>query len=133
MGQGGGPGSDGVAGLSCRVEGSRTPADDKSRRSARSLGRGGVGTQAEVAQPSRLRRVKGPVEPAAVLAFAAAIDWELLPLTARHAVARLAQPPEHKDRFDEWLLVQAQEEDMRLLTRDARLADHPFAVAGAQD
>jgi hypothetical protein len=31
------------------------------------------------------------------------------------------------------LLVQAQEEGMRLLTRDAKLIGHPFAVAGGQE
>ena len=76
---------------------------------------------------------KGPVDPASVVAFAAAVDWELLPLTARHAAALLAQPLGHKDPFDELLLVQAQEEGMRLLTRDAKLMRHPFAVAGGQD
>jgi len=75
---------------------------------------------------------KGPVAPAAVVAFARAIDWELLPLTARHAAAELARPLGHKDPFDELLLVQAQEEGMRLLTRDAKLADHPCAVAHGQ-
>lgn len=73
---------------------------------------------------------KGPVNPATLVAFAAAVDWEFLPLTARHAAAALAHPLEHKDPFDELLLVQAQEEGMRLLTRDAKLARHPFAVTG---
>ncbi len=76
---------------------------------------------------------KGPVGPAAVVAFAAAMDWEFLPLTARHAAAELASPLEHKDPFDELLLVQVQEEGMRLLTRDAKLVGHPFAVAGGKD
>ena len=76
---------------------------------------------------------KGPVDPAAIVAFAAAIDWELLPLTARHAAAVLAQPLGHKDPFDELLLVQAQEEGMRLLTRDTKLIGHPFAVADGQE
>ena len=76
---------------------------------------------------------KGPVDPASVVAFAAAVDWELMPLTARHAAALLSQPLGHKDPFDELLLVQAQEEGMRLLTRDAKLMRHPFAVAGGQD
>jgi PIN domain nuclease of toxin-antitoxin system len=71
---------------------------------------------------------KGPVDPASVAAFAAAVDLELLPLTARHATTGLAQPLAHKDRFDELLLVQAQEEGMRLLTRDTKLIGHPFAV-----
>ena len=68
-----------------------------------------------------------------MVAFAAAIDWELLPLTARHAAAELAQPLGHKEPFDELLLVQAQEERMRLLTRDAELIGHPLAVAGERD
>jgi len=76
---------------------------------------------------------KGPMEPASIVAFAAAMDWEFLPLTARHAAAALAQPLGHKDPFDELLLVQAQEEGMRLLTRDTKLAGHRFAVAGGQD
>jgi PIN domain nuclease of toxin-antitoxin system len=76
---------------------------------------------------------KGPVEPAAVVEFAAAIDWELLPLTARHAAAALTHPLGHKDPFDELLLVQAQEEGMRLLTRDTKIIGHPFAVAGGQE
>lgn len=71
----------------------------------------------------------GPVDPGSIVAFAAAMDWELLPLTPRHAAAVLAQPLGHKDPFDELLLVQAQEEGMRLLTRDAKLAGHKFAVA----
>jgi PIN domain nuclease of toxin-antitoxin system len=76
---------------------------------------------------------KGPVEPASVVAFATAMNWELMPLTARHAAADLAPPLRHKDPFDELLLVQAQEEGMRLLTRDAKLIGHPFAVAGGQE
>jgi PIN domain nuclease of toxin-antitoxin system len=78
-------------------------------------------------------RRKGPIDPAALVAFATAIDWELLPLTAPHAAAELAQPLGHKDPFDELLLVQAQEEHMRLHTRDAKLIGHPFGVAGAQE
>jgi PIN domain nuclease of toxin-antitoxin system len=71
---------------------------------------------------------KGPVHPSAIVAFAVAIDWELLTLTAKHAAAALAEPMSHKDPFDELLLIQAQEEGMRLLTRDAKLAAHPLAI-----
>ena len=39
---------------------------------------------------------KGPLDPAVVVAFAKAMDWELLPLTPGHAAARLAQPLPHK-------------------------------------
>lgn len=75
---------------------------------------------------------KGPVELSSVVAFAQAMNWEFLPLTARHAAAVLTEPLSHKDPFDELLLVQAQEEGMRLLTRDARLAGHRFAVMGGK-
>ncbi len=71
---------------------------------------------------------KGPLDPAVVVTFARAVDWSLLPLTAAHAAASLAPPLPHKDPFDELLLVQAQEEGMRLLTRDAKLLGHPFVV-----
>ncbi|HYZ21090.1 MAG TPA: type II toxin-antitoxin system VapC family toxin [Rhodopila sp.] len=71
---------------------------------------------------------KGPIAPNDVVAFALAMDWELLSVTARHAVAQLAQPMTHKDPFDELLLVQAQEEGMRLLTRDTKLVGHPLAL-----
>ena len=76
---------------------------------------------------------KGPVNPETLVAFAASMDWEFLPLTAQHAAAELAAPLEHKDPFDELLLVQAQEEGMRLLTRDSKLAGHPLAMAGGED
>ena len=76
---------------------------------------------------------KGPIGPGAVVAFATAIDWEFLPLTAHHATAELAHPLAHKDPFDELLLVQAQEEGMRLLTRDSKLAGHPFAWAEGEE
>lgn len=71
---------------------------------------------------------KGPIAPNDVVAFALAMDWELLSVTARHAAAQLARPLTHKDPFDELLLVQAQEEGMRLLTRDAKLVGHPLAI-----
>lgn len=73
---------------------------------------------------------KGSVDPTALLAFATAMEWEQLSVTPRHAAAELAAPLSHKDPFDELLLVQAQEEGMLLLTRDAKLVGHPLA-AGA--
>lgn len=75
---------------------------------------------------------KRPIDPAAVVTFGTAMNWKMLPLTARHAAAGLPQPLAHKDPFDELLLVQAQEEGMRLLTRDGKLVGHPFALAGGQ-
>ncbi len=71
---------------------------------------------------------KGTVERSAIVSFAKAVGWELLSLTPAHASASLASPAPHKDPFDELLLIQAQEEGLRLLTRDARLIPHCLAV-----
>ena len=62
---------------------------------------------------------------------AALEDQEImfLPMTIRHAACELETPLDHNDPFDELLLVQAQEERLRLLTVDRRLIGHPLAVA----
>ena len=52
-----------------------------------------------------------------------------LPMTMRHAARDLETPLDHKGPFDELLLVQAQEEGLKLLTVDRHLAGHPLAVA----
>jgi PIN domain nuclease of toxin-antitoxin system len=72
---------------------------------------------------------KGRLDPGAIVAFAEAIGWEFLPLTARHAAAVLRHPIDYADPFDELLLAQAQEESMRLLTRDAKVMGHPLSIA----
>lgn len=71
---------------------------------------------------------KGPAHPRQVLETLLDGGIPLVPLTGRHAAAELAVPLPHRDPFDELLLVQAQEEGCRLLTRDSRLAGHPLAV-----
>ena len=71
---------------------------------------------------------KGIISPDKLLAFITTVGWTLLPLTAHHAVATLQHPLAHKDPFDELLLVQAQEEGLRLLTRDEKLARHPLTL-----
>lgn len=73
---------------------------------------------------------KGPLHPSIIVTFGAAMGWEMLSLTARHAATTLAQPISHQDPFDELLLVQAQVEGLHLLTRDARLVVHPLAASG---
>ena len=51
-----------------------------------------------------------------------------LPMTMLHAARALQTPLGHKDPFDELLLVQAQEEGLRLLTVDRGLIGHPLAI-----
>ena len=55
-------------------------------------------------------------------------DVTFLPMTMRHAASELELPLDHKDPFDELLMVQAQEEGLRLLTVDRSLVDHPLAI-----
>ena len=59
-------------------------------------------------------------------------DMTFLPMTMRHAASELEIPLDHKDPFDELLLVQAQEEGLRLLTVDKRLVGHPLAVTAQE-
>jgi PIN domain nuclease of toxin-antitoxin system len=67
------------------------------------------------------------VDPEKSLAMATGAGWSIVLVDQRHAVTPLRQPLLHRDPFDEMLLVQAQEEGLRLLTRDERLQSHPHA------
>ena len=59
-------------------------------------------------------------------------DVTFLPMTMLHAARQLRTPLDHKDPFDELLLVQAQEEDLRLLTANGRLTGHPLAMSAKE-
>lgn len=74
------------------------------------------------------RERKGRVAPEVVRDLVRAAGWTFLPLQPDHAVTPLVVPVAHKDSFDELLLVQAQVEGMRLLTRDRVLIGHPLAI-----
>ncbi|NJC09106.1 type II toxin-antitoxin system VapC family toxin [Polymorphobacter fuscus] len=71
---------------------------------------------------------KGVIAPEMLLRFVDVIGWTILPLSARHAATQLQVPMAHRDPFDELLLVQAQVEGLRLLTRDSALRGHPLAL-----
>ena len=71
---------------------------------------------------------KSRFAPSDVVAALEGQNVEFLALTIKHAAQELATPIAHKDPFDELLLVQAQEEDLRLLTTDRLLVDHPLAI-----
>ncbi len=55
-------------------------------------------------------------------------DVTFLPMTVGHSARQLETPIPHNDPFDEMLLVQAQEEGLKLLTSDRQMADHPLAM-----
>ena len=53
---------------------------------------------------------------------------KILHMSANHAACPLLVTPDHKGPFDELLLVQAQEEGLRLLTVDKMLVRQPLAI-----
>lgn len=71
---------------------------------------------------------KGPYDPNQVVAMLKGHKASFVPLKAQHAACELETPIPHKDPFDELLLVQAQEEGLKLLTEDRQLSGHPLAV-----
>ena len=71
---------------------------------------------------------KGVIAPEVLLGFVTTSAWPILPLSAAHAATDLDTPIAHRDPFDELLLVQAQVEGLRLLTRDRALRGHPLAL-----
>ena len=75
---------------------------------------------------------KSRFSPEDVVAALEEQDLTFLPMTMRHAASELEIPLDHRDPFDELLLVQAQEEGLRLLTVDRRLVGHPLAVTAQE-
>lgn len=70
---------------------------------------------------------KGPADPAEAVPDLARAGCTFLSLAVEHATAELQIALAHKDPFDLLPLVQAQQEGLRLLTRDRLLQDHPLA------
>lgn len=71
---------------------------------------------------------KNPFDPQRVLEALRDVDATFLPLTEVHAAQTLDVPLSHKDPFDQVLLAQAQAEDLRFLTIDRLLVNHPLAI-----
>ena len=71
---------------------------------------------------------KSPFDPEDVLTMLEGHGLTFLAVEARHAACALKTPIPHKDPFDELLLVQAQEEGLRLLTSDRQLRSHPLTI-----
>ena len=63
-----------------------------------------------------------------VIALLEEQDVIFLPMTMSHAARTLEAPIDHNDPFDELLLVQAQEEGLKLLTADRQIIGHPLAI-----
>ena len=75
---------------------------------------------------------KSRFSPEDVVTALADQEVRFLPMNVAHVVQKLRTPLRHKDPFDELLLVQAQEERLKLLTADRLLIDHPNAVSARE-
>ena len=71
---------------------------------------------------------KSPFDPNDVIALLGGQNEIFLSMTPIHASRALEVPIGHKDPFDELLLVQAQEEGLKLLTADQQIIGHPLAI-----
>ena len=69
-----------------------------------------------------------PFTPQDVIAVLEDQDVTFLPMTISHAARQLETPIVHRDPFDEMLLVQAQEEGLKLLTVDRQMVEHPLVM-----
>jgi PIN domain nuclease of toxin-antitoxin system len=71
---------------------------------------------------------KGDANPQHVLATLRVMSVPIVDLDGDTVAASLSVPIDHSDPFDELLLIHAQQLQMRLLTRDEKLAGHPLAL-----
>ena len=63
------------------------------------------------------------------------VEWQqqnnsiqVLPVTLPHIFALEKLPPHHRDPFDRMLIVQAQIENLTILSRDTEFAQYPITV-----
>ena len=81
--------------------------DGRVQQPTRALCGDGLGAEVEMGQPPLVRHAEGSGKPGNGGSLRCRMNWELLPLVARHAAAKLLQPLTHKDPSDELSLVQA--------------------------
>jgi len=87
-----------------------------------------LGNADQVPCPPPFRSPKKSFPSVDVLGVFEGQNMEFLHLSVNHAASTLRIPLDHRDPFDELLLVRAQEEGLRLLTANRMLARHPLAV-----
>lgn len=82
----------------------------------------------EIAIKHALGRGDMPVSGTRAAELCALAGYRELPVTWRHAAGVDALPPLHADPFDRILVAQAENEPMRLLSRDAAVAGYGAMV-----
>lgn len=81
----------------------------------------------EIAIKHRLAKLKLDLPLEDFAAYFESLDYELLPVDSRHALANLQPLPPTRDPFDRMLLAQCQVEGLNLVTADRSLVRHPLA------
>jgi PIN domain nuclease of toxin-antitoxin system len=78
----------------------------------------------EIATKERIGKLIGPIAIASrFLDLVAADGFELLPISARHAITAGMHVGAHRDPFDRLLAAQAVLDDLTLVSRDAAFSD----------
>jgi len=75
-------------------------------------------------------RSKTSLKAAAVLSGLKESGFDLMPITAEHAVQVSDLPPHHGDPFDRMLVAQARHEGCALVTRDRALSPYAALIPG---
>jgi PIN domain nuclease of toxin-antitoxin system len=83
----------------------------------------------EIALKLRLGKLALNVQIGLLPELIAAMRFDLLPIHARHVLANAELEPPTRDPFDRLLLAQCAVEDLRLVTIDRALVNHPLAFA----
>ncbi len=81
----------------------------------------------EIAIKVRQAKLVTPVAVARLEVRLSGLGWTIIPIHASHATAEVSPWPDTNDPFDRLLLAVCQVENLRLVTRDRKLVDHPLA------
>ena len=85
----------------------------------------------EIAIKHALARSNMPISGSEALGFFREAGYELVSISAAHAVLVDSLPPHHNDPFDRLMIVQAKAESARFVTHDkvaAKYGDHVITV-----
>jgi len=85
----------------------------------------------EIAIKTRLKKIDPGLALDDLPDFLEAVGLNLLAINHRHAVWSLDPEPRTRDPFDRLLLAQCAIEDLRIVTVDRALRDHPLAWSAA--
>lgn len=82
----------------------------------------------EIAIKVRLGKLDPGLPLKGMAGYFEAAGFAVLPITAEHALTEIEPVPPTRDPFDRLLLAQCAVENLRLVTLDGALRDHPLAA-----